>query len=1107
MPRTILLVLALLSSPAGAWPTPPPAPPPFDAAVYIAAHGTEEFQRLIVPLVEAGPVLEGGAPRFALQDGAILDRSVNPARRLSAAEVELLLELARLDPKDASPDALKRFARLAKSARGFSALLGGPESTTVAYLDALASGAGDRVSPPKEGFLARNRSVATERYREEVPPPRSWGRSPTRPRRSVLTPAAELPPASTPVLPPAPPTASPASKATWLDSARQAAAAAFEPFEFGIRSLRARLGAPLEDPPPVDPALPAEERLKRLGELAADPGAPLDKVLKQLGAADTAALPGTKPILTAALERISKESGKDSPYVWAAALKEAGALLAARGELDGPTAVLLAETALKAVGAEPSQFEAQTAWTALAGAEILTDDEKARIEAARAALVDKTLASLLASNTKEVSFNNQFSYFAIGEPPFDDPARMTAFATSLLELLPRAPGEPSRKANRYGDAAAILRHYKALTPELALRTAEALAELPLEQSDMGAQLQLLSTDIPLSTAYGVLAADKGPGSAERLKRYEAARVKVAALHLPGALARFAAADPEDKPEAVGDLARTMFRGESKARAALEAELAAVRDAPRRESYETAPLLFAALVQALGRDRAAPLDDKTFASITSTSRALDLLRPPDPGAPADDYSAYLHGVETARNAIRASRLPAQRKRAALEDFDAAFAAAYDKGRAPADPRKAVAKLMTQGAEWLGPEGFNGSVFLDPGSDTAYAAAVRETAALFFDRAAAFDPAALTLSEAGRRARLASGRDSPEEPAERQASVPDLDVLSAAVSPEAFARASEFLSKISGAVAPPSSAHIYLESYRLGNMRSTLASLTEADPRRAELAAAITAREKALAGGLARLAALPEEERVSGFGGSRDHIHARMTGLLALSPENVPPRLRAQVSDWLDRNGPLSATYRAFPEKDDKAADGEDLRRGGAGRNVLMSLTGTRLAATDAERTKRLAGLEATLHNFARHEPALRATMHRYSSGEHPHFYEDVGNSGADALAPYYYPAAIPRVLESFQLLLGDPAVRADPARLTRVLASYKTVRDGLMREFDEDGLREPLRHDQPWFYTLLGTAAAEVAAMDAALPAAPAAVCPPQVPACRPARRGLLGRRR
>lgn len=1103
MPRTALLVLLLACAPAGAGPAQPPDPPPFDAKAYVAAHGEEEFRQRIIPLVKSGLPLDDGSARFALEDGAILDRSSRPARRLSAAEVELLLELAKLKADDASPEARKRFADLARRARAHPTLLGGADSTTVAYLDALASGAGDRLTPPADGFLPRRPSVPGG----DAPVAVAGAGSP-RKRPSVLTPASELPPARAPLLPPSPAAPAPPS-ASWPATVRAAASAALaavgeakETAVKSIRALRLELGSPQPDPPMVDPALPPKERLEKLTKLAAEAKPhDLDKVFKELGAADLAALPGTKAALAAGLDRISAESGKDSAYGWASALKAAGSLFAGRGELDGPTAVRLAETAVKVASADPSAFSATTSWEALQGAKGLNDTEKRRVEAARSALVEKTLAGILASNKDHgPDFGNGFSYFSIDDPPFAGDPRLAVFGKDLLEAMVQAKGEPYKKADRIGDAVGILAKTKTLTPDLAVLAAETLAALPLDPDARSAENQVLATDIPLGSAYAALSADKGAGSAERLKRYEAARAKIAALHLPGALARLAAAGPGEKAEAAGDLASTMFRGEAKVREALGAELKAMRGAPRSKTYEDAPLLFAALVQALGGE-GKPLDEKTSASVRATAGALDLLRPPAAGAPADDYDAYLHGVETARNAIRGSRLPEARKKAVLDEFDASFAAAYDAGRKPADPRKAVAKLLTQGKDWLGQEAFKDSLAFDePGSNTAYQAAIRETAALFLDRAALTDPDARRLSEAARQARLRLGVDAPPQRPKVDVSVLDAELLGAAGGDqEAFARAKEFLSRVNGSEPPPSSAHIYLEAYTLGNMRSTLASLPADDPRRKGLQEAVAAREKSLAEGLVRLDALSESERKSGVGGSRDHTHARTTGLLALSPESVPPKLRGQVSRWLDENGPLAATYTAFSET---VRDGEDLSRGGAGRNVLLSLAGYRLAATDAERSKRLAGLETTLHNFARHEPVLRATMHRYMGSAHPHFYDEVGNSGKDALAPYYYPSAIPRVVESFRILLDDPAVRADPARLSRVKASYRAVRDGLMREFDEGGLREPLRRDQPWFYTLLGGAAAEVAALEASHPEACAA---PEAD-CRPApRRRILSR--
>lgn len=1032
------------------------------------------YRERVLPLLTSGPRLPDGEPRFSLgegeQAGKLLDRSVDPPRALSEEEVELLTSLREPAKKPKNADERAQLVRTAAVARRSPALFGGRKKAeeVAGYLDAVAAGATDRVEPMELKRFA-------PRAAPEAAPPARRAPAP-KPGVRMSEPTAPLSPDR--VAPPPTPTGAPERAPHW--------------WEPGYWSRP----PPRELPAVIVPVAPRgverrgppgpEARLARLKETfkKKDPKL-LAIALTELSGAAASGVPGAREALLEGFEVVEREGRGEKAEGWGDALRVSVGALSRSGRLDAATAARAA-AALKSLAASDPKLDARSVghtWERLSLAAKGDPAAERALEEARAPAVAAAL-----SREKERLLALEESQGALGHfkrPPFEADARAAAVAEAVLAEAPKAPGlTPSARAWLVVEAAAELNRRSALGKEEGVAAVEAVAGL-FKANPRDGFVRLAAERVreavrdksfvlyvaapagakPPSKEEVEKAAAEARAERRREERLAAAREMMADVLLPEVLEGYRRDSMRDR--ALRTLGSPVLQGVPKVMAAMLEEL---KTAAKDPASGPPALLFARTVQAAAGNGES-LDGGSARAVVAAARALGVLTPPGAAGKAADYDVYLKAVETARNALRGSDIPSAERAKALEDFDADFAKAYDAGRASPEPREALAALMKAGPSWLKTDFVGDALaFRRPDSRILYDQAVRETAARFFDRAGLSDPRARALSEATRAARLAGG----EPPLEEDAPA-DTKALREALGGKVSAAAEEFLSKMDGSVAPPSSAHLYAEAYRLENMRAALASLPADDPRRKELAAAVDARARSLAEGASRLAALSRAERTDGDGGSRDQTHARMTALLALPPDRVPEALRKAVAKQLDEWGPLAAGYDA-----DTYAFGEGRgdARSGAGRNVLVNLFAVRTADAPAEKEKRLVGLEESLAAFARYEPVLRATMHRYIKEQHPHFYEPVGLSGSDALAPYYYPSAIPRVIEAYALVLNDPAVRADPARLKRAQEGYKTVRDGLLKEVDlKSGLREPLRRDLPWYYTLLGTGVAEVVALE------------------------------
>ncbi|MBI3298927.1 MAG: hypothetical protein HYZ75_12225 [Elusimicrobia bacterium] len=1070
---------------AAAWAAETAEPVPFDVEEYEARIGRRAYEQTVLPLLTRSPTLESGLPRFVIGEGdlagAFLDRAVTPHRPLSVDEVELLVELREAGNKPQAARDLVRLREAAALARRRPGLFGGKQQAeaAAAYLEATAAGRFDVVPPAGRLKLARP---------PEAPPPapppsdrRQAGRGftlsepalPLSPDGLVLPPPAAPPPAADKAAPPPPGISDRIAQA--FRSATKAAASSIQ----DVNRTALRIAG--HQPPAASKDIETEALLAQAAKAGPDV---LARLFTRLSDPSLAETPETREVLLAGLARLEAEAKGKNAGDWGPSMAGLVRALSQQGALDSAAAVRIADAARGISAGEPVVvvLHLSNAWALLAEAAKLDEKAAKRVEQARSAMVERAFAAELEALSR-ADGKRRLSPWLFAGPMFSGDPRVVGFGKSLIAAAPESAAGPATRAVMVRDGLSILTARSAFEPEWGVRAMEALAVLAEESkgdryigntieavnAEMAARLPrvwVLHFGGPEKTAGASGAAPKEelrpptePALA-RQERLDAARERIVRAYLPGVLEDFK--DPAKRESALGEATRPLMMGSPIVFQALLEEVAASKPGPA-ERAGTA-ILFASVVQRLvpaGRS----LDAPSAAAVADAARRLDLLRAPVEGS-APDWDAYLRGVETTRNSIRASAMPPAEKEKALLEFDAA----YDAGRAPVAPRAALAKLFALGPSWLGQKSLDGAFGYDQDTHNVYDLAIRQTGLQFLDRAALSDPAFRGLAGSLRAERLRQAAERPAAPAGE----PDHAVLLAALGGENLARVEAFLAKASGSGPPATSLNIYLDAYYLENARAVLASLPEGDPRRAGIEEALAARGGALADGLTRLAALPYEERASNSAGSRDQTHARMTGLLALPPDLVPAGLLTQTRDWLDQNGPLGAPYYSFG----KQRPNEDLARSGAGRNVLMNLFALRGADSPQERTVRTTGLETALENFARHEAVLRATMHRSMPGVGHHFYEDVGASGADALAPYYYPSAIPRVIEAYSQLLSDPAVRADPKRLARVEAGYRTVRDGLLREFDaETGLREPLRRDMPWFYTLLGSGVAEVAILD------------------------------
>lgn len=1064
----MFLCLSLASAEA-----PQEAPDQPFSMVDVLARKDDALVRAIVALTE-GPLLPDGSARFALGgDDRLLDFARRPPRPLTVEEVTLLLALQEAAAKSNDATRLRQAAALA---RRHPALFNGPRAAEEAagYLEAVASGATDRVAP-----------------RDLVPPPK-----PVPPPAEVLAAAPGLPgPAraaavSAPLRPLSPDKFTPPSP-TAPDESTGYIRAAYRTVAgwLGLTSPPpppalpdGGAGPPPEDPkPPIriiysdrrdfyDSPDPSGRLWAMRGEFP-DPKPLLESknpadftvAVQIMGFSDT---PEAKALLRIALSRLEKEvSGKHGAQ-WSFALLGLTRALDHQKSLDPKAAARLAAMARSLTRRDPSASVRRMHWRLWWP--LLTEAAKADPEAAKA--VEETRAAVvgdvLAEQAKRLADGDAFPLFAEAreyqQPPFKDDARVVEFMRAGLAHA--ADGQPKNPEDRMAAlevAWGVLSERAAGTPESAVQAAESLARIAaaappsrsfaLRADDLFFRLQMsLPFEIFLAKLVTADAVSKGPPPPPppptSRERVEAVRRRLADAFLPGLLADFK--DPAKREEALEFAGSSVMSGDSRVLRAFLAETASAAPKAQRSTQ------FARVVQSvykLGR-----VDPKAAAELTAAARRLNILTPPEAGS-GEDWHAYLRGVETSRNAIRAGILsPADRERALLA-FDAAFAAAYDKERTPATPRAALESLLADSASWLPAGQFDGwnAFGYDQARGGFYDLAIRETAVRFFDQASRTHPAYADLAARARKGRLAPAPAAGEDAA------------------KAAAAAGSYFAPHPG-LPPMTATDIYLHAYRLENLRSTSAALPENDPRREKLAAAVAEHGRFLVYGLEELDALSYEDRTHDAGGSRDQTHARMTALLALPPGVRSDFLRRRPGAWLDANGPLGAPYFAYgsvkPERDSAA-------RGGAAASVMMNLVAFRAAENPAERHVRMDGLEQALLNFSRHEPILRATMHRSIPMTKHHLNEAVGLSGSDGLAPYYYPSTIPHVITAYGELLRDPSVRADPTRLARLEAGYRTARDGLLREFDTGGLRKPMRRQLPWLYTLLGDGVAQVAALE------------------------------